>query len=235
MRFAAHLALLATIVLWVGNWIVGRAVRNDVTPAVATLGRMLIVVLSLAPFALAGLRERLAALQRPQWKLLLLAGLFVGGPHLAMQCLALRYTTATSATLFVSTAPVFILLLAAAFLGERIVARQWLGIAVSFSGIALIASDGDLRALAGLELNRGDLLAVGSMLLFAAYTVALKRRNDGLSTLQYLFVISCVGVVALVPWVAWELAHGAGAVLNGYGVLAFLYYGICSFILANLG
>jgi len=235
MRFTAYVVLVATILLWAGNWIVGRAIRNDVSPALATLGRVAIVVVSVAPFAAAGLRQRLAALRREEWKVLLLAGFFGGGLHLAMQWLALHYTTATSATLFVSTAPIFILLLAAAFLGERVALPQWLGVAISFSGIAVIASGGDLRALASLSLNRGDLLAVASMFMFAAYTVVLKRWNDALHILQFLLVISCIGALALLPWVGWELAHDAHARLTPAGILAFAYSGIGSFLLAYLG
>lgn len=236
MRFTAYAVLLATILLWAGNWIVGRAIRNDVSPALATLGRVAIVIVSVAPFALAGLRRRLAALSREEWRVLVLAGLFGGGLHLAMQWLALHYTTATSATLFVSTAPIFILLLAAAFLGERIVPLQWLGVAVSFSGIAIIASAGDPGALASLSLNRGDLLAVGSMFMFAAYTVTLKRWNDdALHIVQFLLVISCIGALALSPWVAWELAHDARAHLTPAGILAFAYSGFGSFLLSYLG
>ena len=235
MRFTAYAVLVLTILLWAGNWIVGRAIRDDVSPALATLGRVAIVIVSVAPFALAGLRERLAALTRAQWKVLVLAGLTGGGLHLAMQWLALHYTTATSATLFVSTAPIFILLLAAAFLGERIAFLQWVGVAVSFSGIAVIASGGNLLALASLSLNRGDLLAVGSMFLFAAYTVVLKRRADALNILQFLLVISAVGGIALLPWVAWELAHDARARLTPAGIAAFAYSGFGSFLLSYLG
>jgi drug/metabolite transporter (DMT)-like permease len=234
-RFPAYGALLLTVLLWSGNWIVGRAVRNDMSPALATLGRVAIVMVSVAPFALSGLRERLRGLSAEEWRIVLIAGLAGGGPHLAMQWLALHYTTATSATLMVSTAPIFILLLASAFLGERIAGLQWIGVAVSFTGIAVIASSGDLSALATLALNRGDLLAVGSMFFFAAYTVALKRRRDALSTMQFLLVISCVGAIALTPWVAWELAHDARATLSRNGIFAFLYSGIGSFLLAYLG
>ena len=235
MRFAAYSALLSTILLWAGNWIVGRAIRDELSPAIATLGRLAIVIACVAPFALRGLHERLRVLSRAQWKLLVMAGFFGGGIHLAMQWLALHYTTATSATLFVSSAPIFILILASAFLHERIRRRQWAGIAVSFTGIALIACNGDLRALATLSLNVGDLLAVASMAMFAAYTVILKHRNDGLGVLQFLLVISCVGALTLLPWAAWELTHQARSALSPRGVLAFAYSGIGSFLLAYLG
>ena len=33
MRFTAWLVLEATLLLWSGNWIVARAVRDDISPA----------------------------------------------------------------------------------------------------------------------------------------------------------------------------------------------------------
>ena len=44
MRFTAWLVLIATLLLWSGNWIVARAVRDDVAPGIATVGRLLIVL-----------------------------------------------------------------------------------------------------------------------------------------------------------------------------------------------
>ena len=235
MRAAAYFALVASLLLWSGNWIVGRAVRDDISPALATLGRVLIVMAAVLPFALAGLRSRLKILSSEDWKILLLAGFFGGGVHLAMQWLGLRYTTATSGTLYLSTSPVFILLLAPWLLGERVSALQWLGIAVSFAGIAAIASGGDPRAAASLSFNRGDLLALGSMLMWALYTIMLKRRRDALDMPQFLLVLTVVGAICLSPWVAWELAHDARASLSRNGVLAILYSGVGSFLLAYLG
>lgn len=235
MRFTAYLALLMTILLWAGNWVVGRAIRNELPPALGTLGRLAIVIVCIGPLAFPGLRARLAAMNRPQWKLLLASGVIGGGVHLAMQWQALHYTTATSATLFVSSAPIFIMILAAAFARERIRARQWLGIGISFSGIALLASNGDLRALATLSLNVGDLFVLGSMFMFAMYTVLLKRRDDPLGFLQYLLLISCIGAVTLLPWVAWELGHAARGPLTTAAILAMLYSAFGSFLFAYLG
>jgi drug/metabolite transporter (DMT)-like permease len=235
VRAAAYFALLASLLLWSGNWIVGRAVREDITPALATLGRVLIVMAAVLPFALSRLRSRLQGLSAADWKVLLLAGFFGGGVHLAMQWEGLRTTTATSATLFLSTSPVFILLFAPWLLGERVGARQWLGIGVSFLGIAAIVSEGRPTALAGLSFNRGDLLALGSMLMWALYTIMLKRRRDALDMPQFLLVLTVLGAAFLAPWVAWELATEPHASLSRNGVLAILYSGIGSFLLAYLG
>jgi len=235
VRAAAYFALLASLLLWSGNWIVGRAVRDDITPALATLGRVLIVMVAVLPFAWSDFRRRFAALSRADWRVLVLTGFLGGGVHLAMQWEGLRYTTATSATLFLSTSPVFILLLAPYLLGERVSARQWLGIAVSFAGIATIVGEGNPAALASLSFNRGDLFALGSMLMWALYTIMLKRRGDPLDMPQFLLVLTVVGALTLSPWVAWELATEPHASLSRNGVLAILYSGIGSFLLAYLG
>ena len=124
MRFTAWLVLLATLLLWSGNWIVARAVRDDISPGLATAGRLVIVVALLLPFAWRGLAAKLPAFARRHWIVLWLLGFFGGGLHLALQWLGLHYTTATSATLYLSTAPIFILLLAAPLLGERIAAPR---------------------------------------------------------------------------------------------------------------
>src|SRR3954467_1922966 len=105
-RSSAYGALLLTVLLWSGNWIVGRAVRNDMSPALATLGRVAIVLICVAPFALRGLRERLRALSAEEWRIVLIAGVAGGGPHLAMQWLALPSTTPTRGAPTVSDAPV---------------------------------------------------------------------------------------------------------------------------------
>lgn len=235
MRFAAYVALVASLFLWSGNWIVGRAVREDISPALAAFGRVLIVMLALAPFALRGLAAKLRALRPEGWRALALAGLFGGGLHFAFQWLGLRYTTATSATLFISTSPVFILLLAGPLLGERVSARQWLGLTVSFAGIATIVSGGDPAALARLSVNPGDLLALGSMLMWALYTIMLNRRRDDLDTPQFLLVLTLVGAATLAPWVAWELAFEGKVQLSGAGIAAFVYSALGSFLLAYLG
>src|SRR5713226_10406664 len=169
MRFTAWLVLIATLLLWSGNWIVARAVRDDIAPGIATVGRLLIVLTILLPFVFSGLRKKLPLLDSRDWKVLWALGLTGGGLHLALQWLGLHYTTATSGILYLSTSPIFILLMTLG-LGERIVARQWTGVAISFAGVAIIATHGDI---ARLSFNVGDLMALASMMMWAGYTVLL--------------------------------------------------------------
>ena len=100
VRFTAYLILFATLLLWSGNWIVARAVREDVAPGIATAGRLVIVVALLAPFCWRALLVKLRAYERRDWWVLAALGFTGGGLHLAFQWLGLHYTTVTSAVLY---------------------------------------------------------------------------------------------------------------------------------------
>jgi len=232
MRFTAWAVLLATLLLWSGNWIVARAVRADISPGLATAGRLAIVALVLGPFVGRGLAAKLRAFSARDWKVMALIGLTGGGLHLALQWLGVHYTTATSATLYLSTAPIFIILLAAPILGERIVPRQWLGVSVSFVGVALIGMQG---RFVDPSFNVGDLCALASMVLWAAFTVFLRLRRDALGTLEFIVLVCLLGMIVLSPWVAVEAALGMTLRLSVAGVAAVLYSAFGSLLLAYAG
>lgn len=230
MRALVWLVLLATLLLWSGNWIVARAVRDDIAPGIATAGRLVVVLLILLPFTFSGLKEKIGGLRGKG--VLLSIGFFGGGLHLAFQWLGLHYTTATSATLYLSTAPIFILLLARPLLGERIRPRQWAGVALSFCGVALIGTQGRLE-LVGY--NAGDALALLSMLFWGTYTVLLRMRRDTLDTPEFLAVQCALGLLWLLPWVCLDFLSERATTLSTAGALAVLYSAIGSLLLAGAG
>jgi drug/metabolite transporter (DMT)-like permease len=231
MRFTAWLVLIATLMLWSGNWIVARAVRNDIAPGVATVGRLAIVLAILLPFAWHGLKNKLPSLKQKDWRVLAALGFTGGGLHLGLQWLGLHYTTATSGILYLSMSPIFILMMAAP-LGERIGLRQWGGVAISFCGVYLIATQG---RPAVPSFNIGDMMALASMMMWAGYTVLLRVRRDALSTIELLVVVCAFGAVFMAPWVAYDVLSGGRVHLSTVGYLAVLYSAIGSLLLAYAG
>jgi drug/metabolite transporter (DMT)-like permease len=231
VRFTAWLVLLVTLLLWSGNWVVARAVRDDIAPGFATAGRLVIVLAILLPIAFRSLRAKSELLKSKDWAVLAALGLAGGGLHLALQWLGLHYTTATSGILYLSTTPIFILLLAAP-LGERVGPRQWAGVLLSFVGVFLIATQGDPTRL---SFNVGDMLALASMFMWAGYTVLLRMRRDALSVIELLVVVCAFGLLFMLPWVAWELVFNPLIRLNAAGALAVLYSAIGSLLIAYAG
>ena len=235
MRAAAYFAVVSALALWAGNWIVARAVRDDISPGLITSGRVVLVMLTLAPLALPGLAARLREFTARDWAVLAGLGLFGGGTHNAMQYLGMQSTTATNGTLFFSLSPVTIMALAGLMLGERVRVMQWIGVAVSFAGVLMIALRGEAEALAGLSFNPGDILCFVSMIFWSAYTICLRLQRATLEPIQLLFMVCAVGLVTLLPWLAWDLANDPRAHFNLNGTLAMLYSAFASVILAYAG
>ncbi|MBV9192053.1 MAG: DMT family transporter [Betaproteobacteria bacterium] len=231
MRFTTWAVLVATLLLWSGNWIVARAVRAEISPGVATVGRLIVVLMILLPFAWRGLLKKLPTLTKRDWLVLAGLGLTGGGPHLALQWLGLHYTTAASGILYLSTTPVFILLMTLA-LGEHIVARQWIGVAISFTGVFLIATHGEP---ARLSFNIGDLMALASMVLWAAYTVLLRVKRDPLDVIELICMVCIFGAGFMTPWLIAEATTGVTLRLSEHGAIAVLYSAIGSLLLAYVG
>jgi len=235
MRALAYFAVVSALALWAGNWTVARAVRDDISPGLITSGRVVLVMLLLAPIALPGLAGKLRGFRARDWAVLAGLGVFGGGVHNAMQYLGLHFTTATNGTLFFSLSPVTIMVLAGMFLHERVRAMQWIGVVVSFAGVLTIALRGEAEALARLSFNPGDILCFISMIFWSGYTICLRLQRVALDTVQVLFMVCAVGLVTLLPWLAWDLAYDPRAHFNLRGTAALLYSAFASVILAYAG
>ncbi len=84
----------------------------------------------------------------------------------------LLLTSASRAVVFLYTAPFFVALGSYRFLGERLGATQWSGLALSFAGVALAI--GVPQANVDRSVLLGDLMVVGGGLLWGATTVVAK-------------------------------------------------------------
>jgi drug/metabolite transporter (DMT)-like permease len=206
-RALAYLLLTLTVLFWSGNWVVGRWIRGDVPPIALSFWRWVIALACLLPWAWPQLRAQWRELL-VHWKLLAMLGLFGGACHNALTYTGLALTTATNGVLLASATPIMIIGLSWALFGKRLRRQEWLGVAVSFSGILAIVAHGELARLLELRPNAGDLWVLAAMLFWALYTVLLTRRPEGLHPLSFLAAISLWGLAGLAPFYAWEIAAG---------------------------
>ena len=233
-RFEAFLLLALANLLWSGNWIAGRALRDAFDPVELNFWRWVVATLVLAPFALAGLRRKGALLRRHAGMLLLLALTGVA----VFQSLVYRglsSTTAVNAVLLNASMPMFMLLCSWVIERERATPRQVAGMLVSLAGILAILSRGEPASLLQFEVHGGDLWILLAMPVWGVYSVLLKRRPAGLDGLEFLFVISAAGTLMLAPAAAlaprdllrWPGEAAALGVLYmgvGASVLAFFFW-----------
>jgi drug/metabolite transporter (DMT)-like permease len=171
------LALAATVLFWGASFAAIRAALREFGPAHLVLFRFAIASLALALYSIA---VRMPV--PPVRDAVSLAGIGLIG--VAAYQLALNYgemtVSAGAASLIIASGPVFTAVFARVFLRERITALGWLGIGISFVGVALIA----LGESAGFRLSPGALLVVVAAVSTGAYNVLQKPFLRRYSALQ---------------------------------------------------
>ncbi|MFB6417860.1 DMT family transporter [Bradyrhizobium sp. NDS-1] len=154
------------------------------------------------------------------WKPGLIAGLMFG-IEFVLIFQGLRLTSASRAVVFLYTAPFFVALGSYQVLGERLGASQWLGLAISFAGVALAI--GVPQSNVDSHVLLGDLMIVGGAALWAATTLVAKgtrlRFAAPEKALGYQVAIS-IPILGLAAWLFGETITHTPAPLS-LGLMAF--------------
>jgi drug/metabolite transporter (DMT)-like permease len=136
------------------------------------------------------------------------AGVFAGllfGLEFVLIFRGLLLTSASRAVVFLYTAPFFVALGSYQFLGERLRASQWGGLALSFAGVALAI--GVPQPNVDTNVLLGDLMIVGGGAMWAATTLLVKAtglvRVPPEKALGYQAAVS-VPVLAFAAWISGE-------------------------------
>ncbi len=206
---------------------------TDIAPFAMTFLRWFFAILMLMPFAWRHVRREWPVVRR-SWVPLLLLGLIGVGTHNALAYLGLNYTTATNGVILNSFIPVMIVAISWIFLGERLSRTQLAGVALSLAGVLAILSRGSLAALASLQLNVGDLLVIASMSMWSLYTVGLRWRPAGLHLFTFLFVLACIGDLAVLPLFIGEMMLGRVPVMSATNLAGLLFVSLFSSVLAYI-
>lgn len=226
-------ALLATV-LWSGNFIAARALNKAISPVSLNFLRWSVATVVLLPFAYRKTVKEWKFL-RPHLTYLLLAALtgvtlfntfvYVGGKYSSATNLALIGTTA---------APVFVLLISAIFLKQKISVNQIIGTILCIAGIVILISKGTLSGLGHFRLSLGDIWILLAALSFAIYTILVRKKPAGVSPISFLFFIFLAGTVFLIPAFIVDVNVGAGFSWDSTIILSILYLGIGASVISFL-
>jgi drug/metabolite transporter (DMT)-like permease len=228
-----YLLLSLAPLLWAGNVVIGRAMRHDIPPVAMSFWRWTIAAVILVPLAWPELRAQWPVIRR-HWQVMCAIGLVGVTVFNTLSYIGLQWTTATNAALLNSTIPVMVALASWLLLREPLSKRQALGVGVSLLGVLTILLQGSLARLLSLSFNRGDLVLLLAVALWAIYTLLLRWKPKALSAVGFLAAIVCFGLPPLGLLYAVELSTGAGFALTGSTAAALVYYGVFASILAFL-
>jgi len=217
-----YLLLVLTTLFWSGNMVIGRAIRDQVPPLSLAFWRWAIALALVLPLALPHLRAQWPLL-RSSWKAIIVLGLLGVGGYNTLAYIGLQYTPATNAVLLNSFIPIATITLSWIFLNKHLRSVGCPGVLLSFIGVATIVCRGEVETLARLSLNVGDLWMLAAVFTWALYTIGLQWRPAGVNPMLLLAAFTIVGLLALAPGYAWEIAQGKTIRVSA-GVLAGIAY-----------
>ncbi|HEY0186869.1 MAG TPA: DMT family transporter [Cellulomonas sp.] len=232
-RIGSVAALVGATLFWAINYVVGAAAVREVSPVSLTALRWSLAVLPL--FAVAQVVERPdwpAVLRRWRRQLLLATVGMVG--YALFVYSALQHTSSVNASLVNALNPALIALLAAVVAHRRPAGRTVVGTLVGLVGVLVVITGGRLTELVHLDLNVGDLLMLGAILVWSVYTIG-GRGLVGVPPIASTAVQAAMAALVMSPFalagqVHWPSSRQGTAALLLIAVLP----SVGSYLLWNL-
>ncbi len=209
-------AVATTLVLWASAFVAIRHLADDFSAGPLSLGRLAVGAIALAAFALP------RGLPRPtgkQWRSILVIGVLWYAVYMVALNEGEQRVDAGTAAMLIQVSPVLIAVLAAIFLNERFTLQLALGLALAFSGVAVIG-------FADSPGGDSDLVGVGLCLLSAVvYSISLIVQKPLVATMSSLHVtwLACtVGAVVCLPFAGTLTSEVADAPASSIWWLVYL-------------
>lgn len=226
----AYVLLSLAILIWGGNFVVGRWANLDVPPIALSFWRHVLAAAIVLPVVAGGLKREWPEIRKRLGAVTVMALFFVAGNTFVY--FSILHTTVVNAALINSGVPVAAAFFSWLLLRDLVNRWQMLGIVICFFGIALVVTKADLGLLLRLQFGWGDIFMLAAITCWALYMVLLKRAKLALSPWVVLFVVTLAGVIWLVPAYAAEIASGQGMAWTWRTAASLLYVGLFSTIIA---
>jgi len=187
------LALLVCVTLWGSGFIGIRMALPAYSPSHLALLRFLAASATILIYALiAGVRP---PARKDLLYILLMGFISITVYHVALNA-GERTVTGGAASMLVASAPIFAALLARVALDERLRAWGWIGIAISFAGVSLIA----IGEGGGLRFNRGAFLVLVAAVSTGISVVLQKHYLKTYNVTDFSTHLILAGTLFLLPF-----------------------------------
>ncbi len=222
---SVYVKLWLTALFWGGAFVAGRHVSQRLAPC--TIAFLRFGLASLLLLTLMRWREgRWPRLNFSQMRMIVILGLTGVFAYNAMFFKGLSLIEAGRASLIIATIPVFIALTSALLFGERLGAVRILGIFLSMTGAAIVVSRGQFGPEMISNIGWGEVLILGCVVSWVAYSIlgkTLMRTLSPLVTVAYSVVVGTAGLFIS----AWFEGIGANlARATGVDWLAIVYMAV---------
>lgn len=192
----------------------------DDAPGLAiAVWRTVIAAGAVVPLAALRSREEIRQFDGRDVLLIGAAGIFLG-LHFIAWIESLYHTTVASASVLVTTSPIFLAVLGYLVIGDRLSGRTVAAILVAVSGAALIGWGDAGRVLLGRGALFGNGLALGAAVLVSVYLLIGRVVRQQVSWLAYVAPLYAAAAATAVVAASWQ-----GVPLFSY---SWTFYALCA-------
>jgi len=225
-----YFKLLLTAFFWGGTFIAGRILAGSVGPYSAAFLRFLVasVFLVLFTFKVEGRVPKLTPKTIFGVVLLGMTGVF---SYNVFFFKGLNLIEAGRAAIVIANNPVFITLLSALLFGERLTVIKGAGVLLSVTGALVVITRGDLAAVAGGGIGKGELMIFGCVASWVAYSLIGKKVMTDLSPLSAVACSALIGAAALLPAALFEGLAADAPAYRPVDWIALFYLGFFGTVL----
>ncbi len=222
-------ALFATII-WSGNFIVSRAIAQEIPPLQLNFWRWALAFCCLFPFFLPHWHNDMPII-RKHIKYLSFMGIFGVGVLNPLVYKAGQTTESLNMALLVPTAPIMIMIFSRICYGEPITRRRLCGLVLVLAGVIAVVTRGSLENLLHIRFTSGDFWALGGALSFGLYSLLMRKRPQELSATGFNTATFGLGLLYSLPPVLLEAWLLPLPQINANVIGGIVYAGVgCSFI-----
>ena len=209
--------LFAAFVLWGSHYVISKIALRTVPPVTLLALRYLVSVPAL--FIALRLRHALTPIKKGDWPILFAIGFTGYFASFCLQMLGINQLTGSVSSLLGAMNPIFIPILAAFFLHERITPAKIACVALSMAGVVVIVGvDGTVDA-------SGALLMLASVFFWSTASIIIRCVSGRYDPMQ----IALIAILCALPFTGgWSLIElqSAPCSFTLESVLAVLYMGV---------
>ena len=217
-------ALIATA-LWSGNFIIARDLSSSIPPVSIAFWRWTVALIVITPFALKSMIKDWGIIKKhlPYLVITSILGITIFN---TLIYIAGRTTTATNLSLIAISFPIFIFIFSRIFYKERISLNKVIGIIMVVLGVILIITKGSISVLLNLSFTIGDIWMLIASIIFATYSILLKRKPKELSIWAFQISTFSLGLIFLFPFYFWEYSTVPSIMFDTNSIISILYVGV---------
>jgi len=214
--------IIVMVVLWAGNYTVGKVVLRDFPPILLGCLRIIMAAFFIAP--LYGWQQKGRSWLNADWRYLIVLGVFGVGLNQLFFILGLSRTSVVHSVLIIAMTPIFVLVIAASIKQERLTFRKAAGMLIAVGGVAILNALPSSEPPGRGPTLLGDFLIFLAGLTFALFTVFGKEvssRHSSITVNTFSYVSGALALAPLTLWMGHDFPFERVSVL-GWTSLAYM-------------